>query len=103
MGIDPVNYEEMHLPVNYEEIHWSERKLVREEYIRRQKGLCFYCGNSLEGDPSDSVKDIVVTKKLFPKCFFKYPVHLHHNRKTKMTIGAVHSHCNAVLWEHHGE
>jgi hypothetical protein len=40
---------------------------------------------------------------LFPKNFLKWPVHLHHSHDTGMTIGAVHSYCNAVLWQYHNE
>lgn len=32
-----------------------------------------------------------------------YPVHLHHDHKTGLTIGAVHAKCNAVLWQYYGE
>jgi hypothetical protein len=49
----------------------------------------------------------VMSKKinvdLFPPNFFKWPVHLHHDHRTGMTIGAVHCRCNAVLWQYHGE
>ncbi|AGI61771.1 hypothetical protein VCO139_0016 [Vibrio phage VCO139] len=41
--------------------------------------------------------------KLFPKNMFQYPIHLHHDHNTGMTIGAVHARCNAVLWEYYGE
>lgn len=90
----------MNLPVNYNEIHFSERKLVREEYTRLQAGRCYYCKTLLANKPSESKK---VNKKLFPKKFFDWPVHLHHDHKTGMTIGAVHAYCNAVLWQYHGE
>lgn len=28
------------LPVNYEELHWTERRVVREQYIKEQNNLC---------------------------------------------------------------
>lgn len=93
----------MELPVNYEEMHWSKRKLVREEYVRVQKGLCQHCGEPLSGEPSKEVRSKPVNERLFPTGFFKWPVHLHHSHKDGMTIGAVHCHCNAVLWEYNGE
>lgn len=91
------------LPVNYDEISFSNRKLVREEYIRRQEGLCYYCKEPLNKTPPTKIININITKKLFPKNFFKWPIHLHHDKKTGMTIGAVHCECNAVLWEYHNE
>lgn len=93
----------MKLPINYASTHFSQRKLAREEYVRRQDGNCHYCKNPLSEEPEESVKAKSITPRLYPTHFFKWPVHLHHCRKTGMTIGAVHSHCNAVLWEYEGE
>lgn len=93
----------MKLPVNYNNIHWTERKKVREEYVRLQKGLCSHCGMPLSGKPLRDIRELPVDKGLFPPNFFKWPVHLHHNHDTGMTIGAVHARCNAVLWQYHGE
>ncbi len=90
----------MKLPVNYDELNYTERRLVREEYIRRQDGNCHYCGNQLSGNPATRVANIDVDRRLFPVNFFKYPIHLHHNHGTGMTIGAVHNYCNAVLWQY---
>ena len=93
----------MELPVNYNETHYTKRRLVREEYIRLQKGLCSHCGEPLDGKPSKEIRAKSVNRELFPKNFFKWPVHLHHSHETGMTIGAVHNKCNAVLWQYHGE
>jgi hypothetical protein len=93
----------MQLPVNYNEIPVDERRLVREEYVRVQEGKCHHCGNPLDGDATMEVLGKRIDARLFPKNFFRWPVHLHHDHKTGMTIGAVHSYCNAVLWQHHGE
>lgn len=49
------------------------------------------------------LRGMTVNMKLFPPNFFKHPVHLHHDHQTGMTIGAVHNHCNAVLWQYYGE
>jgi hypothetical protein len=65
--------------------------------------MCHHCGQDLLGPPLTEVRARCVDKGLFPKDFFKYPVHLHHNRKNGMTIGAVHNYCNAVLWQYHGD
>jgi hypothetical protein len=93
----------MKLPTNYNALHYTERKKVREEYVRRQKGLCMHCGNPLAENASDEVMAKRINKRLFPESFFKWPVHLHHDHDTGMTIGAVHCHCNAVLWQYHGK
>lgn len=92
-----------HLPANYNDLHYTERKIVREEYARLQDGLCYYCKNSLKAEPAENVRCKPIKKHLFPDSFFKWPVHLHHDHKTGMTIGAVHNYCNAVLWQYHGE
>ena len=93
----------MKLPVNYNELTFIERKRIREEYINIQKGKCKYCGEYLHNDPSEEVKNKWINLKLFPPNFLKYPLHLHHDHITGLTIGTVHARCNAVLWQYHGE
>lgn len=93
----------MELPVNYNELHFSKRKAVREEYVRKQGGVCWYCKEPLAGPPCKRVESAWVNKGLFPEGFFNYPVHLHHNHDTGMTVGAIHCRCNAVLWQYYGE
>jgi hypothetical protein len=92
----------MELPVNYDKTHFRVRKLVREEYERLQEGKCYYCKNDLNGKPNKK-SDKVLNMALFPPNFLKWPKHLHHNRKTGMTIGTVHARCNGVLWQYYGE
>lgn len=93
----------MNLPVNYNNISFEQRRMVREEYIKLQRGKCYYCGSQLNKQPCSSVRSMPIDRGLFPKGFFDWPVHLHHNHKTGMTIGVVHCYCNAVLWCHHNE
>ena len=93
----------MKLPINYNKSHWTTRKLAREEYIRIQNGNCYHCGNPLTEYPTQDILDKRINKTLFPPNFFKYQIHLHHCHKTGMTIGVVHSKCNAVLWQYCGE
>jgi hypothetical protein len=93
----------MKLPVNYNKIPFYQRRIVREEYIKLQEGKCYYCKYSLNEQPSNSVLNKKINKKLFPLNFFNWPIHLHHDHTTGMTIGAVHCHCNAILWQFHGE
>lgn len=93
----------MELPVDYTNISYRERWKIREEYIKRQGGDCYYCKHPLDREPPKEIKDKRINKKLFPKGFFKYPQHLHHDHTTKMTIGTVHCYCNAILWQYHNE
>ena len=93
----------MELPVNYDHLNARQKKLVREEYVRRQEGKCCHCGNPLEFSPPANILYMEITRELYPPGFFKYPVHLHHNHNTGMTIGAVHNYCNAVLFEYYDE
>jgi hypothetical protein len=93
----------MKLPIDYRTASPHMRKLAREEYIMRQHGKCCHCGNDLDDRPAKSARQLTVHRNLFPKGFFDWPVHLHHSHETGMTIGAVHCHCNAVLWEYYGE
>jgi len=93
----------MNLPVNYTNLNYKDKRAIREEYIKLQHGKCYHCGKSLDMPPSSEVRNRPVDKTLFPVNFFKWPIHLHHNHSTGMTIGVVHSYCNAVLWQYYGE
>ena len=93
----------MKLPVNYEDLHWTKRREVREEYVKVQDGKCCHCDEPLDGKPINSVMQASINRNVFPPTFFKYPVHLHHDHDTGMTIGAIHNRCNAYLWQYHGE
>lgn len=93
----------MKLPVKYNEIPIQERRKVRNEYARLQGGACYFCKQPLDGPPSEEVANKYIKKHLFPRSFFLWPIHLHHSHKDGMTIGAVHNHCNAVLWQYFGE
>lgn len=93
----------MELPVDYNSLAPYHKRRVRNLYVREQKGLCYYCKSSLDKNPPKRIQKKRVNKGLFPEGFFDYPVHLHHNHKTGLTIGAVHNLCNAVLWQYHNE
>lgn len=92
----------MQLPVKYSETHFTVRKEVREEYIKLQNGLCFYCRHKLSERPPKFITDKPINWKLFPDNFLKFPVHLQHCHKTDYTEGAVHAYCNAVMWYYEG-
>lgn len=91
------------LPVDYEKLDSKERRDVRLQYVKEQNGNCHYCKSPLDGNPPEEVLRKPITWNVFPKGFRKYPVHLHHDHGTNLTIGAVHAHCNAVLWLYFGE
>jgi hypothetical protein len=95
--------EKIDLPVDYTNLTTFRKRLVRAEYIKQQEGKCWYCGCSLRSEPRKDIKKLRINKKLFPVTFFQWPIHLHHDHKTNMTIGVVHNHCNAVLWQYHGQ
>ena len=95
----------MELPTRYSKLDWkkSEKAFVREQYVKEQNGLCYYCSKLLNQDPPEEIISKEINWKLFPPNFLKYPIHLQHNHKTDMTEGAVHAYCNAVLWQYEGK
>ena len=86
----------------YKELEPKDRRLVREEYIKLQNGLCMFCKTPLNDNPPSKVTDLIIRWEYFPQNFLKYPVHLQHCHKTGLTEGAVHAYCNAVLWQYYG-
>jgi hypothetical protein len=93
----------MKLPVKYSSLSTHKKRQVRNQYVEDQKGLCHHCKAPLRGPCSREVGAKLVTARLFPPGFFRWPIHLHHSHETGLTLGAVHCYCNAVLWEHEGE
>lgn len=93
----------MDLPVKYKNLNSSRRRAVREEYIRVQEGKCYHCGQLLNENPPPHITNKPIKWSLFPPGFQNNPIHLHHSHDTGLTLGAVHSYCNAVLWQYYGE
>lgn len=91
------------LAQNYNTLTREERRDIRNEYVAEQNGLCYYCKSSLHDDPPKHILSKKIDWRAFPPNFLRYPIHLHHSHETGLTIGAVHSRCNAVLWQYHGE
>lgn len=91
------------LPVDYTKLHWTERKKVREQYVKEQEHKCYYCKGSLKESAPKRITNMKINWSLFPVNFLKYPIHLQHNHETGMTEGAVHNYCNAVMWEYEGK
>lgn len=90
------------LPVDYTALDFTQRRLVRLQYIKEQNGLCYYCRGPLDKPAPQDIKDKEIDWSLFPDTFLKHPVHLQHNHETGMTEGAVHNYCNAVMWQYEG-
>ena len=91
------------LPVNYNELGYTERRVVRQQYIKEQNNKCFYCKNNIYEQPDLYILNKKINWSLFPKNFLESPIHLQHCHKTGMTEGAIHSYCNAILWCYHGK
>jgi hypothetical protein len=94
------------LPVKYSKLSPSEKRIVREKYIKEQGGRCYHCQGKLEADPPSRVTQYPINWWRFPggrEGFLRYPVHLHHDHNTDLTIGAVHAACNAYLFDYLGE
>lgn len=90
------------LPAMYDECTQQQRKELREEYARLNFNMCFYCHYSLDEDSPYNMENKPIKYSLFPPAFFSNPVHLQHDHDTGLTEGAVHSYCNAVMWQYEG-
>lgn len=103
MGFHDKNIESITLPINYDKSDVVTRRLARNQYCEDQGWKCCHCGVDLRSDPRKDIKNKYINLKIFPKSMFDYPIHLHHDHKTGLTIGAVHAKCNAVLWQYYGD
>lgn len=90
------------LPVNYRRLARHEKRLVREQYIEEQNGLCYWCKGPLADPPPKKITDKPLQMWLFPNGFLDNPIHLQHNHDTDLTEGAVHAYCNGIMWQVHG-
>lgn len=90
------------LPVDYDKLSWAERSEVREQYVKEQNRMCFYCKEDLKHPAPKRITDKPINLKLFPKGFLNNPIHLQHDHYNGMTEGAVHAYCNAVMWQYEG-
>jgi hypothetical protein len=93
----------LNLPIKYDDATFKQRRLAREQYTNEQDGLCWACGQPLNKSPTGDITKLPINESLFPIGFFRWSVHLHHDHNTGMTIGAVHSLCNAILYQYKGE
>jgi len=88
------------LPQNYKQLTQSQRREVRQQYIKLQNNKCDYCGQNIHKAPNHIVKQYKIDWDRFPTFFRKYPIHLQHVHKTGLTEGAVHMYCNAIMWQY---
>jgi hypothetical protein len=54
------------LPIDYTSLHWTEKKEVRNQYIKEQDHKCYYCGCSLDEPAPKHITDKKINWKLFP-------------------------------------
>ena len=94
-----MNYK---LPVLYSRADAKTRREIREQYVREQGGLCYWCNQPLNEPAAEHIRKKEINWKLFPEGFTKYPVHLQHDHETDLTEGAVHAICNAYMWQYEG-
>lgn len=94
--------KEYKLPTMYDEIPIRDRRVVREQYIKEQRGICIFCKSELSRKPPEGITSKRIDWDLFPPFFLKHPIHLQHCHTTGLTEGAVHAYCNAVMWQYHG-
>lgn len=93
----------MKLPVDYTKLEWQQRRAVRDEYVKVQDNLCYFCKEDLNKEAPKKITDKKIDWSYFPENFLQYPIHLQHNHDTGMTEGAVHNYCNAVMWQYHNK
>jgi hypothetical protein len=89
-------------PILYSKATPQQRRLIRQQYVIEQKGLCYWCKQPLTQPPPADIQSKSINWKLFPTSFLRYPIHLQHNHSTDLTEGAVHARCNAVMWQYYG-
>lgn len=95
--------KKLELPIKYSKNSPYMRRKARMLYMEQQDNKCYLCKEPLDKHPSERILKANINPKLFPSGFFDHPVHLHHDHNTDDTIGAVHSRCNAYLWQYLGE
>lgn len=91
------------LPTKYNLLTAKQKAEVRNQYVIQQQRKCYFCKESLDEKPPLRITSKPIHWNLFPPGFLKNPIHLQHNHATGMTEGAVHSYCNAVMWQYHAK
>ncbi len=91
------------LPVIYHDQTPSDRRLIRLQYIAEQNNICHFCKHDLHSEPAATITSKKINLSLFPQHFLSHPIHLQHDHETRLTEGAVHAFCNAIMWQYHGK
>lgn len=99
----PIKTAPMPKARHYDSMGTKARAELRREYEAGQQGNCYHCKYPLSQPPPLRITSLPLDLDQFPEHFFRTMVHLHHDHRTGMTLGAVHAYCNAVLWQYHGE
>ena len=60
------------------------------------------CNERLDKPPPERISSLHIELRAFPPGFLDHPIHLQHSHDTGETEGAVHSYCNAVMWQYDG-
>ena len=103
-GKDHPLYQDIELPMLYSRKHM--RKRAREKYIEQQQGICPHCNTLLVDEPTKQIEQLKTNPYgvlLLASPFFNWPIHLHHDHSTGLTVGAYHAACNAVLDVFHNQ
>jgi len=85
----------------YKQLTPHERRSLRNAYVEAQNGLCYWCNCPLNEKPPNGITSKKIDWRRFPQKILKYPIHLQHDHDSGLTEGAVHSYCNAVMWQYH--
>ena len=87
----------LELPTKYSSLSGERLSAVKEAYICLQRERCWLCGNNLY----ELSKYLVDNPKLMPLCgnelAERYPLHLHHDHDTGLTLGVTHAECNIII------
>ena len=62
------------LPVEYDNLCSITRKQVREQYIKEQDNICWFCKEDLFSEPPERITEKSINLKLFPIGFLNSPV-----------------------------
>ena len=80
---------EFTLPVLYSKTSSANRRLIREQYIKEQHGLCYWCNCNLTEQPPKDILDMKINWRLFPTGFLNAPIHLQHNHTAMQLCGNI--------------
>lgn len=63
------------------------KMIIRNNY--RVQVVCYYCGQRLDQEAPDYIREKKINWDLFPEGFLDHPIHLQHSHYTGYTEGAV--------------